>query len=89
MLVATLASFLYFFGVDDAARQHLLTNPAAARRRSGSAPAGPGGKASACRLTPMPQMVANLYNGMGGGAAAAIAAVELLRNADHALVSNT
>jgi NAD(P) transhydrogenase subunit beta len=33
----------------------------------------------------MPQMVA-LYNGMGGGAAAAIAAVELLRATDHALV---
>ena len=29
-------------------------------------------------MTAMPQMVA-LYNGMGGGAAAAIAAVELLR----------
>ena len=33
-------------------------------------------------MTDMPQMIA-LYNGMGGGAAAAIAAVELLRGADH------
>ncbi len=30
MLVATLASFLYFFGVDDAARPHLTTNLALA-----------------------------------------------------------
>jgi H+-translocating NAD(P) transhydrogenase subunit beta len=30
-------------------------------------------------MTDMPQMIA-LYNGMGGGAAAAIAAVELYRN---------
>ncbi len=37
-------------------------------------------------MTAMPQMVA-LYNGMGGGAAAAIAAVELLRtNAVHQTV---
>jgi H+-translocating NAD(P) transhydrogenase subunit beta len=37
-------------------------------------------------MTAMPQMVA-LYNGMGGGAAAAIAAVELLRvNAQHQTV---
>lgn len=35
-------------------------------------------------MTDMPQMVA-LYNGMGGGAAAAIGAVELLRGGEHAL----
>ncbi|MDT9121751.1 NAD(P)(+) transhydrogenase (Re/Si-specific) subunit beta, partial [Escherichia coli] len=34
-------------------------------------------------ITDMPQMVA-LYNGMGGGSAAAIGAVELLRFADVA-----
>lgn len=34
-------------------------------------------------MTDMPQMIA-LYNGMGGGAAAAIAAVELIRLASHA-----
>lgn len=34
-------------------------------------------------MTDMPQMVA-LYNGMGGGAAAAIGAVELLRGGEHA-----
>ena len=35
-------------------------------------------------MTDMPQMIA-LYNGMGGGAAAAIAAVELYRGESHAL----
>ncbi|HEX7047444.1 MAG TPA: NAD(P)(+) transhydrogenase (Re/Si-specific) subunit beta [Gammaproteobacteria bacterium] len=35
-------------------------------------------------MTDMPQMVA-LYNGMGGGAAAAIGAVELLRGGEHDL----
>ncbi|MGD8429661.1 MAG: NAD(P)(+) transhydrogenase (Re/Si-specific) subunit beta [Ectothiorhodospiraceae bacterium] len=39
-------------------------------------------------MTDMPQMVA-LYNGMGGGAAAAIAAVELFRAIDHMNVSLT
>ena len=34
-------------------------------------------------MTDMPQMIA-IYNGMGGGAAAAIAAVELLRGNDDA-----
>lgn len=33
-------------------------------------------------MTDMPQMIA-LYNGMGGGAAAAIAAIELLKDTDH------
>jgi len=36
-------------------------------------------------MTDMPQMIA-LYNGMGGGAAAAISAVELLRGGEHSLV---
>lgn len=35
-------------------------------------------------MTDMPQMIA-LYNGMGGGAAAAIAAVELFGGADHGI----
>jgi NAD(P) transhydrogenase subunit beta len=39
-------------------------------------------------MTDMPQMIA-LYNGMGGGAAAAIAAVELLGGDDHGLVFGT
>ena len=36
------------------------------------------GSGKRVKMTDMPQMVA-LYNGMGGGAAAAIAAVELYR----------
>jgi NAD(P) transhydrogenase subunit beta len=36
-------------------------------------------------MTDMPQMIA-LYNGMGGGAAAAIAAVELLSGEDHGMI---
>ncbi len=39
-------------------------------------------------MTNMPQMIA-LYNGMGGGAAAAIAAVELLGGQDHGQVFGT
>jgi NAD(P) transhydrogenase subunit beta len=35
-------------------------------------------------MTDMPQMIA-LYNGMGGGAAAAIAAVELYRGNEHSV----
>src|SRR3984893_1150674 len=36
-------------------------------------------------MTDMPQMIA-LYNGMGGGAAAAIAAVQLYRGGEHGIV---
>ena len=39
-------------------------------------------------MTNMPQMIA-LYNGMGGGAAAAIAAVELYRGSEHSIVHLT
>ena len=40
------------------------------------------------KMTDMPQMVA-IYNGMGGGAAAAIAAVELVRGAHHDSITST
>jgi proton-translocating NAD(P)+ transhydrogenase subunit beta len=86
MLVATLASFLYFFGVDEAARPHLPVNVmlAATALIVGTGLSWWQGKRVA--ITEMPQMVA-LYNGMGGGSAAAIAAVELLRtNVEHPLV---
>ncbi|HKS53895.1 MAG TPA: NAD(P)(+) transhydrogenase (Re/Si-specific) subunit beta [Steroidobacteraceae bacterium] len=78
MLVATLASFLYYFSVTGAAQAQLGTNMvlAATALVVGTAVAWWSGKRVA--ITAMPQMVA-LYNGMGGGAAAAIAAVELLR----------
>ena len=83
MLVATLASFLYFFGVNEAAQPHLDMNVtlAAVALALGAGWAWWSGKKVA--MTAMPQMVA-LYNGMGGGAAASIAAMELLRtNAVH------
>jgi NAD(P) transhydrogenase subunit beta len=86
MLVATLASFLYYFVVDDAARPYLPTNLALAAGALilGTAVSWWQGKRVA--ITAMPQMVA-LYNGMGGGSAAAIAAVELLRtDVEHPLV---
>jgi NAD(P) transhydrogenase subunit beta len=85
MLVATLASFLYFFGVDDAARPYLTTNLWLAAGALGIGTGLSWWQGKRVPVTSMPQMVA-LYNGMGGGAAAAIAAVELLRNAEHALV---
>ena len=76
MLVAVLVSFLYVFGVDAAARPHLGVNAALAAIALlvGGGLAWWSGKKVA--MTAMPQMVA-LYNGMGGGAAAGIAAVEL------------
>jgi len=39
-------------------------------------------------MTDMPQMIA-LYNGMGGGAAATIAAVELIKGTQHSLIAQT
>ena len=87
MLVATLSSFLYVFSVDTAAQPHLHTNIhlAIAALLLGTGWAWWSGKKVA--MTAMPQMVA-LYNGMGGGAAACIAAVELLRtSAVHETIS--
>ncbi|MGH6959014.1 MAG: NAD(P)(+) transhydrogenase (Re/Si-specific) subunit beta [Dongiaceae bacterium] len=77
MLLAVLASFLYTFGVSEAARPHLTANAVIALVAlvAGVAWAWWSGKKVA--MTAMPQMVA-LYNGMGGGSAAAIAAMVLL-----------
>ena len=79
MLVAILASFLYVFSVSAAARPHLAVNVGLAlvALALGGGVAWWSGRKVA--LTAMPQMVA-LYNGMGGGAAGAIAAVELFGN---------
>jgi len=76
MLVVVLASFLYAFGVEADAKAHLTINLslAVAALVLGLGWAWWTGRTVA--ITAMPQMVA-LYNGMGGGAAAAIAAVEL------------
>src|ERR1700722_12663146 len=79
MLVAILASFLYVFSVSAAARPFLPVNIGLAvlALAVGGGAAWWSGKKVA--MTSMPQMVA-LYNGMGGGAAGAIAAVELFGN---------
>jgi NAD(P) transhydrogenase subunit beta len=76
MAAAILASFLYVMTVSAAARPHLPVNIGLGLVALvlGGGLAWWGGKKVA--MTAMPQMVA-LYNGMGGGAAAAIAAVEL------------
>jgi NAD(P) transhydrogenase subunit beta len=76
MLVAVVASFLYAFNVDAAAKPFLPVNLALAAVAliiGGGLAWWVGRKVA---MTAMPQMVA-IYNGMGGGAAGAIAAVEL------------
>jgi NAD(P) transhydrogenase subunit beta len=79
MAVAVIASFLYALNVDAAAKPQLMVNIALsliALVLGGGIAWWAGRKVA---MTAMPQMVA-IYNGMGGGAAAAIAAVELLGN---------
>ena len=77
MVVAIAASFLYVFSVDAAAKPFLPVNLGLAviALVVGGGVAWWGGKKVA--MTSMPQMVA-IYNGMGGGAAGAIAAVVLI-----------
>jgi NAD(P) transhydrogenase subunit beta len=82
MLAAVAASFLYAFTVDAAARPHLLVNiglGVVALVIGGGAAWWIGKKVA---MTAMPQMVA-IYNGMGGGAAGSIAAVELFGSRAH------
>jgi NAD(P) transhydrogenase subunit beta len=76
MLAAVIASFFYIFDVTAAAKPFLMVNIglSVVALIIGSGIAWWAGKKVA--MTAMPQMVA-LYNGMGGGAAGAIAAVEL------------
>src|SRR5271168_3109820 len=82
MLVAVLASFFYVFDVGAAAKPHLMVNVGLGviALIVGGGIAWWVGKKVA--MTAMPQMVA-VYNGMGGGAAGAIAAVELFGNKAH------
>jgi NAD(P) transhydrogenase subunit beta len=79
MLAAVLAAFLYFFTVEAAAKPLHFVNLGLAvlALAIGGTIAWWSGKT--VKMTAMPQMVA-IYNGMGGGAAAAIAAVELFGN---------
>jgi NAD(P) transhydrogenase subunit beta len=78
MLVATVVSFLY----PDMTNYQLILAAIAV----GGGLAWWSGKRVA--MTDMPQMIA-LYNGMGGGAAAAIAAVELYRGQSHGYATST
>jgi NAD(P) transhydrogenase subunit beta len=84
MLVAVLASFLYVFGATPETRPYVEMNAvlAAIALVIGGGVAFWSGRKAA--MTSMPQMVA-LYNGMGGGAAGAIAAVELFGNRAHSV----
>jgi H+-translocating NAD(P) transhydrogenase subunit beta len=79
MLAAVLASFLYVFSVDAAATSHLGVNITLALIALVVGGGGAWWSGQKVAMTAMPQTVA-LYNGMGGGAAAAIAAVELFGN---------
>jgi len=82
MLCAVVASFLYVFTVDATVRPHLPVNVglAAAALVCGGGIAWWSGRK--VPITAMPQAVA-LFNGMGGGAAGAIAAVELFGAKTH------
>ncbi|MES2884366.1 MAG: NAD(P)(+) transhydrogenase (Re/Si-specific) subunit beta [Pseudomonadota bacterium] len=82
MLVAVLAAFLYYFGVSEAAKPHLSTNVTLAAIALGIGTGWAWWSGKRVAMTSMPQMVA-LYNGMGGGAAAAIGAVELLKTSGN------
>ncbi len=76
MLGAVAASFLYVFSVSAAAAPHLGVNISLALIALVVGAGGAWWSGRRVAMTAMPQMVA-LYNGMGGGAAGAIAAVEL------------
>jgi len=76
MIVAVLAAFLYALSVNPEARPHLSANGTLAVVALALGLGWAWRKGRTVPVTAMPQMVA-LYNGMGGGAAAAIAAVEL------------
>ncbi|MBU2225686.1 MAG: NAD(P)(+) transhydrogenase (Re/Si-specific) subunit beta [Gammaproteobacteria bacterium] len=86
MVIAVLASFLYSLNVRPEAQPLLQTNLllAVLALSLGLGWAWWSGKKVA--MTAMPQMVA-LYNGMGGGAAAAIAAIELSGYQTHGRIS--
>jgi NAD(P) transhydrogenase subunit beta len=84
MVGAVLVSFLYVFTVDAAARPHLMINIALAVVALGIGGAGAWFAGRTVAMTAMPQMVA-IYNGMGGGAAGGIAAVELFGARTHGI----
>lgn len=82
MIAAVLASFLYAFTVDAIVKPHLVVNVSLALLALAIGGFGAWLAGRRVAMTAMPQMVA-IYNGMGGGAAGAIAAVELFGNNAH------
>jgi NAD(P) transhydrogenase subunit beta len=82
MAAAVLASFLYVLTVEPAARPHLGVNIGLALIALIAGGVGAWFVGRRVPMTAMPQMVA-IYNGMGGGAAGGIAAVELFGNRSH------
>ena len=86
MLVAVVASFGYLADVEGPARAHRVVNLALALLALGIGVGWAWYRGKRVEITAMPQMVA-LYNGMGGGAAAAVAAVELTGPHDGSLLS--
>jgi len=76
MIAAVLASFLYLLTVNAAARPHMMANIGLALAALLVGGVGAWFVGRKIAMTAMPQMVA-IYNGMGGGAAGSIAAVEL------------
>jgi NAD(P) transhydrogenase subunit beta len=82
MLAAILASFLYVFSVEPAAQPHLMVNIGLAVTALVIGGVGAWFVGRKVAMTAMPQMVA-IYNGMGGGAAGGIAAVELFGVRTH------
>jgi NAD(P) transhydrogenase subunit beta len=82
MAAAVVASFLYVFSVDAAAKPHLIVNMALAIVALAIGGTGAWFVGRKVAMTAMPQMVA-IYNGMGGGAAGGIAAVELFGARTH------
>ena len=84
MLLAIVANFLDVFTVDAAAKPHLMVNIALAVTALVIGASVAWFKGRTVAMTEMPQMVA-IYNGLGGGAAGAIAAVELFGNKTHGM----
>jgi len=75
MLVVVLISLLYAYGVEESATPHLAVNLSLTGIALALGLGWAWWKGRTVPITAMPQMVA-LFNGMGGGSAAAIAAVE-------------
>lgn len=78
MVIAVAASFLVLADLPEAAQPRMPANIVLAVLALGLGGGWAWWNGRKVAVTAMPQMVA-LYNGMGGGAAAAVAAVELLK----------